>query len=515
MSNNSMMKYVKISSNQGGPFTTPSNRMIDLVIPEGQQINLAQTYIDLLVTINGADDTKVQNYCVRHPGNKVIPFNLDLIRNVSMTGDKCGSMENIKRANILNRNIKELSKGSIEKMSLIDSLYDCRGFKDDYFLSPFVEFHKVGNVTSTYRNLNLRINLSDLFSLGSVQVLDTSKTGNVRIHLELENLSKIGLVLEPLFRVNEEILNDQLFVDLVPGAVLNQIVTGRTFESVENSPYFVGQHIDISYDAVTDADPPVTTNEAIEDATITGIAYDSATGLITLTLDKSFPAFSGDVVLYTTITAGEKFFQEDVSFGVLTCELGVAQYGVSQKSPDVLTYMTFTTEEFSAGSNSVFLNKVFEVEPNCVNTFLMFNDDLESNPLSTNVHLDSYRCRNDNMDIYDRDILVNQLTGKPIRHKLAHDSLHYDSINRTMLNSGIPFRNATLMGMVQTTDFAYSNEARFSNDASFDDNKIMIIAAPVPLTATTKKFQYNLTNKTGHVINDVILFKQVLRTINL
>ena len=510
-----MMKYVKISSNQGGPFTTPNNRMIDLVIAEGQQVNLSQTYIDLLVTINGRDDTKVQNYCVRHPGNKVIPFNLDLIRNVIMTGDKCGPMENVKRANILNRNIKELSKGSIEKMSLVDSLYNCRGFKDDYFLSPFIEFRKIGNVPSAYRDLHLRIPLSDLFSLGSLQVLDTSKTGNVRIHLELENLSKIGLSLESVFRDNEEILNDRLMEDLVPGAVLNQIVTGRTYESVENSSYYVGQHIDISYESVTSATPPVRTNLDIEDATITAIDYDSATGLITLTLDKSFPAFAGTVVLYTTIEVGEHFFQEAVSFGVLTCELGVAQYGVNQKSPDVLTYMTFTTEEFSAGSNSVFLNKVFEIEGQAVNTYLMFNDDLDSNPLSTNVHLDSYRCRNDNLDIYDRDILVNQLTGKSIRHKLTHDSLHYDSINRTMLNSGIPFRNATLMGMVQTTDFAYSNEVRFSNDASFDDNKIMIIAAPVPLTATTKKFQYNLTNKTGHVINDVILFKQVMRTINL
>jgi hypothetical protein len=162
-----------------------------------------------------------------------------------MTGDKCGPMENVKRANILNRNIKELSKGSIEKMSLVDSLYNCRGFKDDYFLSPFVEFHKVGNLPSAYRNLNLRIPLSDLFSLGSVQVLDTSKTGNVRIHLELENLSKIGLVLESVFRDNEEILNDRLFEDLVPGAVLNQIVTGRTYESVEYSSDYVGQHIHI------------------------------------------------------------------------------------------------------------------------------------------------------------------------------------------------------------------------------------------------------------------------------
>ena len=66
MSNNSSLKYVKISSNQGGPFTTPSNRMIDLVIPEGQQINAAQTYIDLLVHLNGTTDN-IQNYCVRHP----------------------------------------------------------------------------------------------------------------------------------------------------------------------------------------------------------------------------------------------------------------------------------------------------------------------------------------------------------------------------------------------------------------------------------------------------------------
>jgi hypothetical protein len=71
------------------------------------------------------------------------------------------------------------------------------------------------------------------------------------------------------------------------------------------------------------------------------------------------------------------------------------------------------------------------------------------------------------------------------------------------------------MAMVQETAYPYFNAIRFGNDGSFNENKIMVIAAPVPLTSTTKKFQYNLTNKAGHVINDVILFKQIMKTVNL
>jgi hypothetical protein len=60
----------------------------------------------------------------------------------------------------------------------------------------------------------------------------------------------------------------------------------------------------------------------------------------------------------------------------------------------------------------------------------------------------------------------------------------------------------------------YDNLTRFSDDVEInDENKIMILATPTPLTTTTKKLQFNLENKAEHNIGGVILYKQCVKTI--
>jgi UDP-N-acetyl-D-mannosaminuronate dehydrogenase len=62
----------------------------------------------------------------------------------------------------------------------------------------------------------------------------------------------------------------------------------------------------------------------------------------------------------------------------------------------------------------------------------------------------------------------------------------------------------------------YDNELRFTDDPEIGNaNKIMLLATPTPLTTQTKKLQFNLQNKAGSNIGDVILYKQVLRTVNM
>lgn len=511
-----MLKYSKYNSVQGGPFSN-INRMVDLEIPEGIQINPSQSFVQFVVNLDGTSAFGIKNYCPKLTGRKVIPYNVDLIRNASLTGDKVGRLEDIRRVNILNHNILELSKGTIEKMCLVDSLYQAKDYNNGLLLSPFVEFHKDGNVPSEYIQAYLRIPLSHLFSLGDLQILDTSKTGKLRIHLELDKLEYLEVedVYVLPFYNGDNIINDRKFEDLTAGGAI--IVNGMVRENLQNSPYYVGQPLSFAYTPQIGGDnqPP----EQL-DTTISAISYSSATGLLTITLAEPFPDMTGDVDLYTNITASERGLMETPTLNVATCELGVAQYSVNQPSPDVLNYTTFTTEEYSAGNNSLFLNKVFEIEPNCINAMLMFKDDDSvnaSNPLSNNPHLESYRMRIDNQDVYDRDINTNYLTGRAIKHHLSHDSLHYDSINRTFLNASIPLRNLTMMAMIRN-EVAYSNEMRFTNDDDIGyENKIMILATPTPLTATTKKLQFNLSNKVDDEVNikGVILYKQCVRSVKM
>jgi hypothetical protein len=148
------------------------------------------------------------------------------------------------------------------------------------------------------------------------------------------------------------------------------------------------------------------------------------------------------------------------------------------------------------------MNKIFEIEPNCVNVVMMFNNST-SNLISNNTKVTSYRMRIDNVDVYDRDILVNKETAL---EKHIHDALHYDAVNRTFMNMGKPLKNLNLVNMAQTQQ---NFNSRFNQDAL----QIMLLAAPTPLTANTKKLQINVEASAS--FDNVILYKQIAKSIKL
>jgi hypothetical protein len=176
----------------------------------------------------------------------------------------------------------------------------------------------------------------------------------------------------------------------------------------------------------------------------------------------------------------------------------------------MLEYLTFTTEEYSNGSKN--LNKIFDVESNCVNAMLMFGGT-SSNMISNNNYVSSYRMRVDNLDVYDRDIPVNIDNGGV----LMPSPLHYDALNRTLLNAGLPLKSLKLAGCKFTKVLPDENDISVSNRYTDVTNNILICATPTPVTAISKKLQFNVETKDemGAVIENVILYKQVVRQVKL
>ncbi len=46
-------------------------------------------------------------------------------------------------------------------------------------------------------------------------------------------------------------------------------------------------------------------------------------------------------------------------------------------------------------------------------------------------------------------------------------------------------------------------------------NRLLVMGCPTPMTPTTKELQVNINCKAGGVVDNVILFKQVARTVQL
>lgn len=492
-----MNKYSLLQSIQAGPFSN-SNRMIDLEVPENIQSNPSQSFVQLMchlnVTPNAESPSSVSNFVIKNTTTDLTPMNVDLIRNCYITGEKCGKIEDLRRVNVLKHNLLELSMSSTEKMAQVNTLYQMNDFENHELLSPFIEYHKEGTIPSQYVDARLRIPLTHLFESAQLQLIDTSKTGKLRLHLELEDLSYLTVVKQSLLgRFVGEGLMDNLTAG---GAVLN---TTSTFSGLKNSPYYVGQPLLLSYTPYQDNTAGTVVSNV--NITVTGIVYDVATKKVALTISPAIPALVAPNNQYKNISLRDLTSNPTATMTIETAELGLCQTVGPVASQDMLEYFTWTTEEYSTGGTSK-MNKIFEIEPNCVNVVMMFNNST-SNLISNNTKVTSYRMRIDNVDVYDRDILVNKETAL---EKHIHDALHYDAINRTFMNMGKPLKNLNLVNMAQTQQ---NFNSRFNQDAL----QIMLLAAPTPLTANTKKLQINVEASAS--FDNVILYKQIAKSIKL
>ena len=500
-----MLRQKIINSVQAGPFSS-QNRIIDIDIAEGQVVNMAESFIVLTTRVGNAPAT-VMNLTVGVPAEPhYTPFNVDFVRNCSLTGAKCGQLENIRRANVLNHNMLELSKSQVEKQSQVISLYQVRDNATAQLLSPYVQFNKEGDIPSSFRDVKLRIPLSHLFSLGT-QTIDTSLTGTLRVHLELENGFSLSLIDEPMFQgVNAE-------------GILENVLSGNVFlaelgyESLADSPYVVGMSYNFTY---TDAAvPPNTVTEVV---TVSAITLDFASAAIALTLTgANLPlADQGEGKEYSDMALTEITDLPDPAptLQVALVELNVAEVvGAPPQKINELQYTTFTTEEFNTG-NQGFVSKAFIIEPTCVNAFVMLVQS-KGTILSNNIGVESYRLRCDETDIYDRDIVVQQIIGNPTFEACFFDqSLHLDSTMRTFTNAGLSFKNYSFVAMSRDSQ---TNSIRTSVDNSkygIASNRLLVLSAPTPLTAATKVLQVNIQCKPDATIENIVLFKQVVRSVS-
>ena len=512
-----------ISSLNAGPFTNSnSNRFLDFDIPAGHLIDMSQTFVQLECSFTPTaelhpDTNEVVNLCLRHKTvTEFTPMNVDLVRNAWLNSQKKGKLEDIRKVNILRHNLMELEKSSTTKLSSTDSLSSVRTFDNLILMSGFTQLQKVGEVNSSYTNNFLRIPLSHLFELGKATVLDTNKLGVCRVHLELDDLKTWNVEYVNNVDVTAPTANpaitQKMFNNLAPAAGGNVFISQITYDTLERSPWYIGMKVTLSASQATVEAPTVPVGAAtISTSLIQSIEYDSLTGQVGITLVTGLaPAADGSLWMQITLTPIDYTeFNDNNKFNILQANLGIAYNDVvsstkaSRVGAEMMQYLTWTTEEFTVDNQ--FMHKIFEIEPNACNAIMMFQDDAVKNILSNNDNVRSYRMRCDNVDIYDRDINVNN---RIVAEYVVHDPLHYDSINRTFLNANLSLKNLNMAGFTRTEHAQKSMLGKA-------ENSILIVATPLPVTVNSKKVQFDITCKDETKIQNVILYKQIIKSINL
>lgn len=626
-----MDKVIKINSKEGGPFTTTSNLINFDIMPDGVY-DFTDSYVNLVCSITGVTDATpatgqgvynpLINYTDKITANvdacKIRSlYNVAMVKNCSMTSELQGSLEDIRRVDILRQNLNEYTLTTDEKQSL--EYQSLRQLTPRNYLrnSTFRELHNEGTAPSRNVQSRIRIPMSQLFELGKLTAYPAQKMGKTRIHLEM-NLDKFAIYANK--GVPDELKPFAQFAGVTApagGAAINinslTSKDGVTYIDKTDSPFYVGQKVGVAFSTDVDGTLPVATiaatsgvvtmntaatanlvvggaaklsivaagaatgnvviigqningitlpaetvalngttavnsvnayssitsitcaapAEAVTITTRTGaqtgtltavrliieISYDDITKQQTLTFNSNLvtglpaskvltlnPVNGKDVAVFapattdatTRLITGAKL-QVDMA------EIVLRKLGAVPKMPAQLNYMSWSTEEFTSNGAQTNFQRMFQLEPNAVNVFMMFpSNDL----FSIKDGFDNYRLRlggpGGNQDLTDRDVIVGGALGK------QKDPLYYDRLSMTMLNAGYPMKS-----MLEQNMNVVVAEVANDNDRRDDAGNLTIVANPVPATPYEKLLQVNMNFAAGNGLTELALFKQVMRGVAL
>ena len=589
-----MNTFVKISSSEGGVFTADNN-LVSFDIPEGQYYNLDSAYLNLVCSVpvnqeferNGNNagvnpfDTGVTPDVAQTTlgGNgvylpKISTFEDDystendslmpneaIVKNISLTSQNAGVIEEIKRNDILRSNLKFYTSYRDEaESSNYENLFNGK-YGGNNPTSLFTDINREGIISS--RNLlrqPVRIPLKNMMNFCKVQQYNTNKYGRTKLRMELD-IQRIR-VSQTLGQDTNGILanglaprtpdgvtgptnlgNQDMFrmcnLTSTIGSNMNELMlstdatgeqtTPRRFNRAEDIPFHVGQKLNISakyaFGAGEQQRGMVTGQVKMVTRRITAIRYNrgettvGTTGLqnipgsVTLVLNDPIDttASSG-----TPLDAGSTYKEIVVRGAVCTFnpfQVDFAEIVLEQLAPQnvvadngqPIQYTTFETEEFSTPPQNSF-QRMFEAPPNCSNLYIMRPELIAGNAgsgslTSTQGTIDDYRIRVDNKDTSDRPIGLRSTNGRNI----SPDQLHFQKLAIALQNSNLPVKNLTERGLDIDDVAAWS-----VNNHNVDK---LLIAQVLPLTNSPKHIQLNINSSAANGPQRLVLFKEVVKSI--
>ena len=490
-----MDKFVKINSVQGSDFTKAQN-LVDFVIPSGMGVvNLRDSYINLNVKVNVAESNTDAGVGVYPAGvewsavSGVHPHytNTALVKNASIKSALKGQIENLRRVDQFSQIMATYTRSLEEQQSysylksnqVVDALN-----RSQYTI--YREINKTGNLPS--RDLDIcpiQISLADMFDFcRSAQELDMSKTGDVRLHCEL-NIDKLAPVQRMTTATDIPDLDQtKKMQDITATGDANTVITDNVYtDGLGNSPFFVGQKCNIQATHTDGGSDDVDTTVIIEQ-----IVHDKQSdGVLEITFSSPWGNLASGKTYTGIVLTPTEFDVANSTIEINLAEVIIKRVG-NPVGVDTIMYDTFSTEQTNGNSLTSFQNQ-YQIEPDATNVLIAFPDG--SDLISVNEDIDSFRLRLNNEDLTDREIDVDS-------------PLYYDRLNMTFGNMGYRLKNL--------------HQNYGSSDKDYDDAydqtevKTTLLANPLFQTDREKFLQVNIDAQGGGV-KKISLFKIRPRTI--
>ena len=512
-----MENFVKLQSTQGIFDTSGNKNLVDFQLPANSgSYDLSQSFINVNCSIETAttdavdDDANapdpvynvglVFNESERGTANSfrslITPENAVLVKNARMLCAK-GKVEDIRKVDCLRSNLA-LYKQSDDNQ--VRNTYGLSNWTDSDSMpkQPFNALHGTGVQGSEKRSHDIRIPVSSIFEMGKSTVWDTSYYGHTKINLEL-NLQKL-LVLDKttatladnrylLRSATDKYTQMKDITSTGAGAVGDSnfsLVSKIVYESIEDSPFYVGQRCSLAKGAGTGTlTPKVVQISKITHAINTTKQPSDAGG----TVDHAGSIVIELTTTYGTMTAGQTLTgltltpKDKTSAPITINNIELVAKMSDETETEPTQYTTFVSQEDSAPV-SANISRTYSIPPNTTNCYVMFN-----NPIYSSEELDSYRITLDGVDLTNREVKVGS-------------GLHYDLISQVFTNRGQAI-GCLLEEM--------KNPLIVRGVASATENMVVIMF-PVKLKNATTQLGLELTaNATKNLSGKIIVYSEVVK----
>ncbi len=554
-----MDQIVKIQSNQTSFDQSGTKNNVDFDIPPGLgNLNLANSYVSIVlkpeVKVTGGTADDITNPMVgynRFDGANpqlVIPDTAALVRNVFMSSQIKGKLEDIRHVDVLKNTLACYNRDVADIDGQVNKLLDYQRTQ----LCPVQNVNEIqkdaGKVSQGGKSQEIVIPLKNLMNVCKTEAYDTDRMGNTRLHLEM-NFDRLvsdtdailredlgaGVMQNKSGHISADGFGGNLF-DVLAGAPgglvsagagtnINTLLSNVVFRSEEKNPYYIGQPLRVrSSDNAADVGTYVNRDQQLRVINVEKVAAaaGSASGFrVRLTLSgnvnsaalantREVRGTGGGAGSAPTITFCDPTTLVRQTLQFERIELVAYVNNSGEQAPSSLAYSMFLSEEDNFSPSSSF-QRVYYIPPAVKNVYVMFFGNAvadfrgagqgltaaqvaaKSVLRSSQPNLTQYRITIDNKEVTDRPVVMDS-------------PIHYDMISKVYLNNAQKLKS--ILQRQFNADSRKNGVAR-NGLRAVSGVECRMIAFPVPFKPVQQALQLELEGNGALTGHHIIYYEQV------
>ena len=498
-----MEKVIKLRSLNGTHDISGATNLVDFDLPAGNKYNMSKSYVSIKYTPNERSDltTVSVNYADARGSfsleildqalSNQCKYPIALVKNAQLVSQKLGKLEHLEKIGVLKHHLKNLSENRFQQddasRNQLNRSND--GTPTVNFQSPYLSTQ---HLAEQNQQRELMIPLSDILGLGSVEVLDSAITGNMRLHLNLR-LDDLGIISRFKQQFEDATDNNNQdrggtalsalddFVNNTGAPVnLNTFTTTSVTRDTEHEKnHYIGEPIRLgsnnagaglqaSNHIITNLEYLSTGKTQITVSPVIAVVADQATCTLT---DLIHNVDNNDI----TIPGGQF---DSVELVMATSN--------DMPTPPSITYLTYNTEVDSYNQTHNYTQN-YHLEPFTKNLYVLPLDNEYGN-LVGNEPFDSYEVTLDNKPLYQRPIKVK-------------GSVDMDLKMKTFSNNNEVVKDIT------------QRHKRIDATSGVDevsDNRMIMFPVPFKDNSSTL-LNLKLSSAGGNLGQQNVLFKEVMK----